>query len=372
MPTRQKPGRRTTRADVARRAHVSGATVSYVINNGPRPVGKATRARVLRAIRQLDYGPSEVARSLRLQRTRTIGLILPDTANPFYAALAKGVEDTGFGLGYSVLLCHSNYDATRECAYAEVLIAKQVDGVVYIQATPDATTVRRLLQRGIPTVAVDREIPGVEIDCVVADNYGGSRAATEHLLQLGHRRIGCIARASALSNTSERIRGYQTAMRQAGLEANPDLLVSTGHGYEDGRTAMGQLLRTGSRPTAVVAYPDILAIGAIRAVLDAGLRVPEDISVVGFDDIPPSAFLHPALTTVAMPKWEMGQRATDVLMARIHGGTVGQPAHRMILPTTLIVRESTRPPARKERGGVRCGAHETEPSGGPKGAATKT
>jgi len=263
------------------------------MNNGPRPVAKATRARVLRVIRQLDYGPSEVARSLRLQRTRTIGLILPDTANPFYAALAKGVEDTGFALGYSVLFCHSDYDANRECAYAEVMIAKQVDGVLYIQATPDATTVRRLLQRGIPTVAVDREIPGVEIDCVVADNYGGSRAATEHLLQLGHRRIGCIVRASALSNASERIRGYQTAMRQAGLEANPDLLVATGHGYEDGRKAMAQLLGADSRPTAVVAYADILAIGAIRAVRDVGLRVPEDVSVVGFDDIPPSAFLHP-------------------------------------------------------------------------------
>jgi LacI family transcriptional regulator len=353
MPTRQKPGRRTTRADVARRARVSVATVSYVINNGPRPVATATRARVLRAIRQLDYGPSELARSLRLQRTRTIALILPDTANPFYAALAKGVEDTGFGHGYSVLFCHSDYDATRECAYAEVLIAKQVDGVVYIQATPDATTVRRLLQRGIPTVAVDREISGVEIDCVVADNYGGSRAATEHLLQLGHRRIGCIVRASALSNASERIRGYQTAMRQAGLEANPDLLVSTGHGYEDGRKAMAQLLGAESKPTAVVACADILAIGAIRAVRDLGLCVPEDVSVVGFDDIPPSAFLHPTLTTVAMPKWEMGQRATDVLMTRIQGGAIGQPAHRVILPTTLIVRESTGPPASGKHSVVR-------------------
>jgi LacI family transcriptional regulator, galactose operon repressor len=345
MPKNQAQGRRTTRADVARRARVSVATVSYVINNGPRPVAKATRERVLRVIRQLDYGPSEVARSLRLQRTRTIGLILPDTANPFYAALAKGVEDTGFSLGYSVLLCHSDYDATRERAYAEVMITKQVDGVIYIQATPDVTTVHRLMQRGIPAVAVDREIPDIEIDCVVADNYGGSRAATEHLLQLGHRRIGCIVRVSALSNATERIRGHQAAMRQAGLEANPDLLVSTGHGYEDGQRAMQQLLDLEPRPTAVVAYPDILAIGAIRAVLDAGLRVPKDVSVVGFDDIPPSAFMHPALTTVAIPKWEMGQRATEVLMTRIQGGRVGQPPQRVILPTTLIVRESSAPPA---------------------------
>jgi len=345
MPENGKPSRRATRADVAHKARVSVATVSYVINDGPRPVAKATRDRVLRVIRQLDYRPSEVARSLRLQKTRTIGLILPDTANPFYAALAKGVEDTGFSHGYSVLLCHSDYDATREQAYAEVMITKQVDGVIYIQATPDATTVQRLLERRIPTVAVDREIPNLEIDCVVADNFKGSKAATEHLLKLGHRRIGCIVRASALSNATERVRGYQAAMAQAGLAATPDLLVSGGHGYEAGRKAMAQLLGVDPRPTAVLAYPDTMAIGAIRAALDVGLRVPGDVSIVGFDDIPASAFIHPSLTTVSMPKWEMGQRAAEVLLSRIQGGDAGRPPQRLVLPTTLIVRESTAPPA---------------------------
>ena len=344
MPDDRKPRRRATREHVAHRARVSVATVSYVINDGPRPVAKATRERVLRAIRQLDYQPSEVARSLRLQKTRTIGLILPDTANPFYAALAKGVEDTGFSHGYSVLLCHSDYDAVREQAYAEVMISKQVDGVIYIQATPDATAVRRLLERRIPTVAVDREIPNLEIDCVVADNFEGSKAATEHLLGLGHRRIGCFVRASSLSDATERLRGYQAAMAQAGLPATPDLFVSGGHGYEDGRKAMTQLLGGVTRPTAVLAYPDTMAIGAIRATLDAGLRVPEDVSVVGFDDIPASAFIHPPLTTVSMPKWELGQRAAEVLLTRIQGGDAGHPPQRLVLPTTLIVRESTAPP----------------------------
>jgi LacI family transcriptional regulator, galactose operon repressor len=345
MPDRRKLIRRTTRADVARRARVSVATVSYVINNGPRPVAKATRERVVRAIRRLDYRPSEVARSLRLQKTRTFGLILPDTANPFYAALAKGVEDTGFSRGYSVLLCHSDYDATREQAYAEVMISKQVDGVIYIQATPDATTVRRLLQRRIPTLAVDREIPHLEIDCVIAANFEGSKAATEHLLGLGHRRIGCIVRASALSNATERVRGYRAAMTQAGLSAMPDLFASGGHGFEDGRKAMAQILNVDPRPTAVLAYPDTLAIGAMRAALDAGLRVPEDVSIVGFDDIPVSAFIHPSLTTVAMPMREMGCRAAEVLLSRIQEDDVGGPPLRLVLPTTLIVRESTAPPS---------------------------
>jgi LacI family transcriptional regulator len=224
------------------------------------------------------------------------------------------------------------------------LISKQVDGVIYIQATPDATAVRRLLERRIPTVAVDREIPNLEIDCVVADNFGGSKAATEHLLLLGHRRIGCFVRASSLSNATERVRGYQAAMEQAGLAATPDLFVSSGHGFQDGRKAMAQLLGGVTKPTAVLAYPDTMAIGAIRASLDAGLRVPEEMSVVGFDDIPTSAFIHPPLTTVSMPKWEMGQRAAEVLLTRIQGGDAGRPPQRLVLPTTLIVRESTAPP----------------------------
>jgi LacI family transcriptional regulator len=323
---------------------VSVATVSYVINAGPRPVSEATRARVLRAVRQLDYRPSEIARSLRLQRTRTIGLIVPDTANPFFAAVAKGVEDAGFAAGYSVLLGHSGYDVSRERSYAEVMISKQVDGVVFVQATTDAAAAQSLLQHRIPTVAVDREVVEVEIDCVVADNFGGSKAAAEHLVKLGHRRIACIVRSAALSNTRERLRGYQAALAEAALEPSASYLKLGGAGYDEGRRAMEQLLGLDPRPTAVLAFPDIVAVGAIRAILDAGLRVPGDVSVVGFDDIPPSGFMHPALTTVAMPKWEMGQRAAEVLLARIAGAEPSATAQRIVLPTVLVVRESTGPP----------------------------
>jgi LacI family transcriptional regulator len=324
------------------------ATVSYVMNSGPRPVSEGTRARVLRAIQQLDYRPSEIARSLRLQRTRTIGLILPDTANPFFAAVAKGVEDAGFAAGYSVLLGHSGYDVSRERAYAEVMISKQVDGVIYIQATTDAATAQSLLQHRIPTVAVDREVVEVELDCVVADNFGGSKAATEHLVTLGHRRIACIVRSAALSNVRERLRGYQAALAEAALEPNPSYLRLGGAGYDEGRRAMEQLLGLEPPPTAVLAFPDIVAVGAIRAILDAGLRVPGDVSVVGFDDIPPSGFMHPALTTVAMPKWEMGQRAAEVLLARIAGAGPSAAAERIVLPTVLVIRESTGPPGMKQ------------------------
>lgn len=337
--------RRVTRADVARRARVSVATVSYVINEGPRPVAPGTRARVLKAIRALDFRPSEVARSLRLQRTRMIGLILPGTANPFFAALAKGIDAAVFAHGYSLLLCHSEYVAAREQAYVEAILAKGVDGVIYIQGTTDASALHRLLHYRLPTVAVDREVPGAAIDRVVVDNFGGSVAAARHLIGLGHRRIACIARHVPLSNAAERIRGYRAALAEAEIPATPDYLVPGGPGYEEGHRAMTGLIGLRPRPTAVLAYPDVVAIGAIRGAQDAGLCVPGDISIVGFDDIPVAAFLRPALTTVAVRIREMGQRAIEVLLARIEGHEDGGAPQRIVLPTTLVVRESTGAPS---------------------------
>lgn len=344
MATPRSTRLRMTRTEVARRARVSVATVSYVVNSGPRPVAEATRKRVLRAIQALDYRPSGVARSLRLQRTRTIGLILPDTANPFFASLAKGVDETVFAHGYSLLLCHSGYVAAREQAYVELLLAREVDGVLYVQGTPDVAALHRLLQCGIPTVAVDREISDVAIDRVVVDNFGGSVQATKYLIGLGHQRIACIARHAPLSNAAERIRGYREALGDAGFPIIPQYLVPGGPGYEEGRRAMSELLRLEPRPTAVLAYPDVVAIGAVQAAHEAGLSVPEDISVVGFDDIPVSAFIRPRLTTVAVGIGEMGQRAAEVLLDKVGGEAESYPSRRLVLPVTLVIRESTGPP----------------------------
>ena len=341
MMTPRSAKRRITRTEVAKRARVSVATVSYVVNNGPRPVAEATRKRVLRAIQALGYRPSGVAQSLRLQRTRTIGLIVPDTANPFFAALAKGVDDAVFACGHSLLLCHSGYVAAREQAYVELLLAREVDGVLYVQGTPDAAALHRLLQCGVPTVAVDREIPDVALDRVIVDNFGGSAQATKYLIGLGHQRIGCIARHIPLSNAAERVRGYQETLASAGLPVSPQYLVSGGPGYEEGRRAMTELLRLQRRPTAVLAYPDVVAIGAIRAAHDLGLRVPEDVSVVGFDDIPVAAFIRPRLTTVAVGIWEMGQRAAAVLLEKVRDEVGSRAPRRFVLPATLVIREST-------------------------------
>jgi len=335
--------RRITRADVARRAGVSVPTVSYVINNGPRPVAQKTRERVLRAIRALDYAPLEAARSLRDRRTRTVGLILPDTANPSYAILVKGVEDTVFAHGWSLLLCLSAYEPERERAYAEIMIGKQVDGVLWVSSTTETAPVARLLKCQIPVVAIDREVPGFELNCVLADNFSGSQAATRYLLQLGHRHIGFIVRYSALSNITERIRGYESALAEAGIPKNPALVVAGGFGFEEGRRAIGELIRLTPRPSAVVVSPDVVAIGAIRACRDAGLRVPEDMSIIGFDDIPVSACISPSLTTVSLPIWEMGHRAAEMLLKLIEANGEPGPRQRIVLPTALIPRESTGP-----------------------------
>jgi LacI family transcriptional regulator len=333
---------RTTRIDVARRAGVSTATVSYVINDGPRPVAAETRQRVLCAIRELDYSPLEAARSLRYQRTRTLGLILPDTANPFWAALARAVEEAVFAYGWSVLLCNSCYDGLREAAYAEVMISKQVDGVLYVPGTTEASAAARLVQRRIPVVTIDREVPDLAIDCVVADNCGGSAAATRHLLELGHRRIGLIIRYASLAN-SERRRGYELALLEAGVDRTPGLIASGGFGYREALEAMKQLLELRPAPTAVLAFPDITAIGAMAAIHSSGFRIPEDISIMGFDDIPVSAYVHPPLSTVAMPISEMGRRAAQKLLDRINSGDSNWQAEKIILPTQLIIRGSTGP-----------------------------
>src|SRR5262249_13773745 len=196
-----------TRKQVAQRAGVSEATVSYVVNNGPRPVAAETRSRVLAVIEELGYHPSDIARSLRLQRTSTIGLILPDTANPFYGEIARIIENAGYAEGYTVILCNSNLDIAREREYIHILRAKRVAGLVIIPTGVEGLELLR--DTNICTVVLEYEIAGAY--CLVADDFQGGRAATEHLLKLGHRRIGCITRAGDTSSSRKRVQGYRKA-----------------------------------------------------------------------------------------------------------------------------------------------------------------
>jgi len=333
--------KRVTRNDVAARARVSPSTVSYVINNGPRPVSASARERVLEAISELSYHPSEVARSLRTRQTRTIGLVIPDIANPFYGEVARAVEEVSSEQGYTVILGHSNHLPERELRCAQVLRSKQVDGVILHPVTPDLEPVYFLRQAGIQVVILERIVPGYH--CIVADDQRGGYLATRHLLELGHRRVGCVVRAEDPTSSIARVEGYRAALADMGLPVDKRLIVESEFGFDGGEQAAREFLNLPKRPTAVVTHNDIIAIGVVKALAEAGLRVPGDISLVGFDDIALASFVQPPLTTVFYPKHQMGRTAAELLLRLLTHEEVGPPK-TTALPVHLVVRGSTAPP----------------------------
>jgi LacI family transcriptional regulator len=327
-----------TRKQVADRAAVSEATVSYVVNNGPRPVAAATRARVLKAIQELGYHPSDVARSLRMQRTSTIGLVVPDTANPFYGEIARIIENVGYANGYTVILCNSNLDSAREAGYVNLLRTKRAEGVVIIPTNED--TVAQLLQANIRAVVLEYEIDGAY--CLVVDDYQGGCIVAEHLLALGHRRVGCITRAGDKTSSQKRLDGYKAALLNAGVTLDERLVVESEAEIAAGEAAALALLDRPNPPTAIFAHNDTMALGVLSASRKRGLCVPGDVSVVGFDDIVQAAYVNPPLTTVAYPKRPIGEQAARLLIDLIEGKAI-EP-HTAVLGVELIRRDSTAPP----------------------------
>lgn len=319
---------------------MSTAVVSYVINDGPRPVSPETRAKVEKAIEELGYYPNELARSLKLQKSRTIGLIIPNVNNPVYGEIARSMERVCMEEEYLVLLCNSGRDPQHEKKCVRMLRAKRVDGVVIMPNHAPMELVRVLEQARIPTIVLEHDLPGVH--CIAADDLHGGRLATQHLIELRHRRIGLIRREPSGATSSERLVGYRQALESAGIAFDPSLVVVSEAGQEAGYLAMQQLLALSAPPTAVFTHNDVLALGAMHAIRTAGLSIPEDISVVGYDDTAGSAYLNPPLTTVNYPKAEMGyQAAYGILQLARDGGDV--PAQTITLPTELVVRSSTAP-----------------------------
>jgi len=242
-------------------------------------------------------------------------------------------------LGYNVILCNSDGDPAKEEAYISLLTEKRVDGIVFVAAGATTDHIRQLLDRKVPVVVVDREVKGLEADCVLTDNLQGGYQATAHLLALGHRRIACIAGPSDLTPSAERVTGYRQAMAEAGLEPAEAWIRRGDFRCQSGYEAMQALLALPERPTAVFACNDLMAIGALCAIREAGLGVPEDLSLVGFDDIALASFTNPRLTTIIQPKQEMGRLAAELLIDRIHNRK--WPPERRLLPTHLVIREST-------------------------------
>lgn len=328
--------------DVAERAGVSVTSVSHVINQ-TRVVSDDIRERVLTAMDELGYQPNALARSLRRKETYTIGVIMTNSADPFFAEITRGVEDTCFEQGYNIILCNSDSDLDKELFYTNILTKKRVDGILFLAAGGKSTEhIRTVQERGTPLVVIDRIIPNLAVDSVLIDNARGGWLATQHLIELGHRRIGCITGPSDLTLSAERVTGYRCALQEAGLAVDESLIVRGNFQYESGYQATRQFLVQANPPTAIFACNDLMAIGAINAANKQGWSVPTRLSVVGFDDIRLALYSNPLLTTVAQPKYEMGSIAITMLLERIHHPEM--PPAQKLLDTHLVVRESTAPP----------------------------
>ncbi|WP_313336442.1 LacI family DNA-binding transcriptional regulator, partial [Comamonas sp.] len=302
--------------DVARLAGVSVTTVSHVLNK-TRSVLPATQERVLEAVQTLGYVPSAVARSLKTQATHTIGMLVPDNSNPYFAELVRAVEDACFAAGYALLLCNTDNDAGRQQVYLDVLSQKRVDGLIVASTSDDALMSQHLVQTALPMVLIDRAIAGLERPCVQTDHVQGGMLATQHLMALGRKRIACVAGPQDLQSSEQRVQGWRQALQLVGLPS--DLLMHGDFTVNGGYVAMQRLLHDGgaNRPTAVFACNDLMAMGALRAVHEAGLQVPRDVAVVGYDDIELASYTQPALTTVAQPTRAMAQQALAWLLERI-------------------------------------------------------
>ena len=331
--------------DIAEASGVSPATVSRYLN-GRIKVRDETRRRIDEAVRELDYRPNYLARSLVLKETKTLGVVIPDILNPFFAGFARGAEDEAWESGLSVILCNSDNRRDKEQAYLKWLEYKQVDGIVLVSTGLSSGHLQEILARGIRMLVAGRRIEGLAADRLVIDNLKGARELTRHLLGLGHTRIAVIKVARHVSTTHERIKGYEQALAEAGQEAAVAARATAREfRYEDGYAAMEELLgrRRGSGReafTAVFALNDLMAIGAVNAIQSQGLTVPDDIAVVGFDGLRWGTWIRPRLTTYSVSPYNYGRRSCRMLLRRI--GASGEKSSYVeeVIRGKLIVRES--------------------------------
>ena len=326
--------------DVAALAGISYTTVSHVVNNS-RPVSAQVRRKVESAIAELNYVPSAVARSLKAQSTATIGLLVPNSVNPYFAELARGIEDYCERNGYCVILCNSDDDPVKQRSYLRVLLEKRIDGLVVASVGGERALIESLSAVRTPMVIVDRDLQGVAADLVCIDHEQGGYLATRHLLELGHRDIACINGPAQTSVARMRLAGYRRALREYGIEAAPERIVDSDFTSPGGYQAAGLLL-DGPRPTAIFAANDMIGMGVLRAAAERGIKVPSELSVIGFDDIQLCRYVYPALTTVGQCIGQLGEMAAERLLARIGGGLTGLATQQVVAPR-IVTRESTAP-----------------------------
>ncbi|MFB9680219.1 substrate-binding domain-containing protein [Streptosporangium vulgare] len=331
-------GDRPSITRVARLAGVSATTVSHALN-GRRPVADETRRRVLAAIDQLGYRPNVLARGLRTSRSQTIGLIIPDITNPFYPALARGLQDVLGPAGYDEIISNTDGDRELERAAIDQMIARQVDGLAFAVFHTHAEDLLPVIGAGIPVVRLGGRLAQAGVDVVHSDDEGGAAEATRYLLERGYRRIGFVCGPHAEGPAAERVAGYRSALLAAGADADPRLVAHTHFSRAGGSSGTARLLDLPEPPDAVLCANDIMAIGALDTAEERGLRVPADLAVMGFDDIEAASLVSPGLTTMANPAREIGQACARRLLERLRGGTAELSAETVI-PARLVRRRS--------------------------------
>ena len=329
-----------TMKNVAEAAGVSKSTVSHVIN-GTRFVDDRTKRRVQRAIAELGYFPSAAARSLTTKRSQALGVIVGDVANHFFSELLQGVEETVRAQNYSLIVCNTSETLELEDHYIRLLLSHKVDGIIAMATSQQWTSLTEAQVRHMPIVFVDREFPGLEGQQFVGvDNARGAYLAAEHLIELGHRRIGTLAGAQGLSTMRDRLRGFRQALHDHGLELPDEWAVPSALNAEAGHAAANQLLTRRDRPTALFIANNYLTLGALLSLRENGLRCPTDVSIVGFDDHPWATVTNPPLTVVRQPAMRIGATAGRMILDSIQGNE-RQP-RKVVLECELEVRESCR------------------------------
>lgn len=329
----------STIKDVAAAAGVSVATVSRVLN-GSDTVDAELAARVHDAVARLGYRRSGLARSLRIQRARVVGLVISDIRNPFFTDVVRGIEDRVAADGYSLVLCNSDEELSKEADYLDLFVEERMAGAIVSPASSRDTRLDALTGRGTPVVVIDREAVREAVDTVLVDNVRGGEIAVRHLIENGYRRIACVTGPPRTSTGADRLAGWEKALRAASLPVDEALVRRADFKESGGFDAAKDLLASPDPPDAFFVANNLMTVGVLAALREAGLEVPGDVGVVGFDDMPWAQLLRPALTTVAQPTYELGRRAAALLEGRIGGRDA--PPERVVLEPTLVVRESAR------------------------------
>ncbi len=325
--------------DIAREAGVSTNTVSRALNDKP-DVSAHTRAHILSIAKRLNYSPNYLAKSLISKHTRTLGVVVTDNANPFYAQVIKGIEDTARRNGYNIILCNTNEESEREGEALNLLREKRVDGILITPVQKNREYLKALANLDIPFVLVNRHPREFLSDYVVNDNVAGGSLALGRLIGIGRRRLAYISGPATISSAQERLEGCRQAIAQKGSGAEVELIVKQADlKMEDGYRAMRDLLDREPAPDGVFAYSDLLAIGAMRAIHESGRRIPQDIALVGYDDIDFARYLEVPLTTVKQPRYRIGREAAGILIDKLEGDR--KPDHScIVLRPELVVRVS--------------------------------